>query len=154
MELVNINLRTRIAIILTPLTLLVVLAVPVMANHTPAHTACQGINNAGDTSCDNLEGAKSGINETVKSVINILLYAVGIVAVIMLIIGAVKYVVSGGDQQAVASAKNTIIYSIVGIVIAIMAFAIVNFVLGRVTTPTAGGIQTTDTLNLMVQKSL
>lgn len=138
MRAMRINLKSAAGTLLMTLIMLLFFygsVVPVWANHTPAHTACQGINAAGSTNCDDLEGAKSGINETVKNVINLLLYAVGIAAVIMLVIGAIKYVVSGGDQQAVASAKNTIIYSIVGLVIAIMAFAIVNFVLGRVSPP-------------------
>lgn len=63
-----------------------------------------------------------------KTVTNILLYIVGAVSVIMLIIGGIRYVVSGGDQQAVTAAKNTILYAIVGIVVAILAFAAVNFV--------------------------
>lgn len=70
------------------------------------------------------------VDSTIKNVINILLFVVGAAAVIMLIIGAIRYVVSAGDQQAVAGAKNTIIYAIVGIVVAVMAFAIVNFVIG------------------------
>lgn len=70
------------------------------------------------------------VEGTLQGVINILLFVVGAGAVIMLIIGAIRYVVSAGDQQAVAGAKNTIIYAIVGIVVAVMAFAIVNFVLG------------------------
>ena len=63
-----------------------------------------------------------------KTVTNILLYIIGAVSVIMLIIGGIRYVVSGGDQSAVTSAKNTILYAIVGIVVAILAFAAVNFV--------------------------
>lgn len=67
----------------------------------------------------------SGIFRTVT---NILLYLIGAVSVIMLIIGGLRYVVSGGDQSAVTSAKNTILYAIVGIVVAFLAYAAVNFV--------------------------
>lgn len=63
-----------------------------------------------------------------KKVINIMLFVIGAVAVIMLIYGGVKYVISGGAQDKVAEAKNTILYAIVGIVVAILAFAVVNFV--------------------------
>ena len=49
---------------------------------------------------------------------------------IMLIIGGFRYVVSQGDQQQVQSAKNTILYAVVGIVVAILAYAAVNFVIG------------------------
>ena len=47
----------------------------------------------------------------------------------MLIVGGIRYVVSGGDQSAVQGAKNTILYAIVGVVVAILAFAVVNFVI-------------------------
>jgi hypothetical protein len=59
---------------------------------------------------------------------NILLFLVGAISVIMLIIGGVRYVISGGDQNQVTGAKNTILYAIIGIVIAFLAFAAVNFV--------------------------
>jgi len=65
-----------------------------------------------------------------KTVTNVLLFIIGAVAVIMLIIGGIRYTVSGGDSGAVTSAKNTILYAVVGIIVAILAFAIVNFVLG------------------------
>lgn len=63
-----------------------------------------------------------------KSITNILLFLVGAISVIMLIIGGIRYVISGGDQNQVTSAKNTILYAIVGIVIAFLAYAAVNFV--------------------------
>ena len=50
----------------------------------------------------------------------------------MVIIGGVKYTTSGGDQAAVTSAKNTILYGIIGLVIAILAYAIVNFVISKI----------------------
>ena len=56
-------------------------------------------------------------------------FIVGIIAVIMLIIGGIKYVVSGGDSKKVTDAKNTVLYAIIGLVIAFLAFAIVNFVI-------------------------
>lgn len=59
---------------------------------------------------------------------NILIFLVGIIAVIMLIIGGIRYAVSGGDDSAVKAAKNTILYAIVGLIVAFLAFAIVNFV--------------------------
>ena len=61
---------------------------------------------------------------------SVLLFIVGAVAVIMLIIGGLKYVVSGGDASKVQSAKNTILYALVGIIVAILAYAAVNFVIG------------------------
>jgi len=69
-----------------------------------------------------------------QKVTNILLFLVGAISVIMLIIGGIRYVVSGGDQAAVTAAKNTILYAIVGIVVAFLAFAAVSFVTGSLKT--------------------
>ena len=64
-----------------------------------------------------------------RTVTNILLFIIGAVAVIMLVIGGIRYTISGGDQNQVTAAKNTILYAIIGIVVAILAYAAVNFVL-------------------------
>ncbi len=74
----------------------------------------------------------SGSSETpiFQTITNVLLFIIGGVSVIMLIIGGIRYTISGGDSSAVTSAKNTILYAIVGIVVALLAYAIVNFVLG------------------------
>ena len=68
---------------------------------------------------------------------NIALYVIGAISVIMLIWGGLRYILSGGDNKKVTDAKNTILYAIIGLIIAVLAFAIVNFVLnaiGSVTT--------------------
>lgn len=70
-----------------------------------------------------------GDNGVFKQITNTILYIVGIIAVIMLIIGGIRYVVSGGDAKKVTDAKNTVLYAIIGLVIAFLAFAIVNFVI-------------------------
>ncbi|MBQ3306545.1 hypothetical protein IJH02_03910 [Candidatus Saccharibacteria bacterium] len=64
---------------------------------------------------------------------NTVLYAVGIISVIMLIYGGLRYVISGGDNKKVTDAKNTILYAIIGLIISILAYAIVNFVINAVT---------------------
>ncbi len=68
----------------------------------------------------------------IQIVINVLLGTIGVVAVIMLIIGGFRYVLSQGDEKATKGAKDTILFAIVGIVVAILAFAIVNFVIGSI----------------------
>lgn len=66
-----------------------------------------------------------------STIANILIFLVGAIAVIMLIWGGLQYVISAGDSKRVESAKSTILYAIIGIVIAILAFAIVSFVTGQ-----------------------
>ena len=65
-----------------------------------------------------------------KTIANIMIFLVGAIAVIMLILGGLQYVISNGDSKRVESAKNTILYAIIGIVVAILAFAAVSFVTG------------------------
>ena len=63
-----------------------------------------------------------------EKITNVLLFLIGAISVIMLIIGGIRYVVSGGDQAQVTGAKNTILYAIIGIVVAFLAYAAVRFV--------------------------
>jgi hypothetical protein len=75
-----------------------------------------------------------GDDGTFTRITNIILYIVGIIAVIMIIWGGIRYITSGGDQKKVTDAKNTVLYSVLGLVIAILSYAIVNFVLNTVGT--------------------
>ena len=70
-------------------------------------------------------------------VTNILLFLIGVLSVIMLIFGGLRYVISGGNSSAVTAAKNTILYAIVGLIVAILAYAVVNFVINSLV-PTTG----------------
>jgi hypothetical protein len=127
-----------------PLKLLVVgglllsffLCVQIKTAHaqTAAEQVCAGLGAAvgGDGTCTDPEGSSS-LSDTVKNAINVLSLVVGIVAVIMVIIGGMKYVSSQGDSSGIASAKNTIIYALVGLIIVALAQVIVRFVLQRST---------------------
>lgn len=64
-----------------------------------------------------------------KNIINTILLVLGMIAVIMIIVGGIRYVLSNGESAQVQAAKNTVLYSVVGLVIAILSYAIVNFVL-------------------------
>ena len=79
--------------------------------------------------CDQCPRDLFGDAGVFKQITNTILYIVGIIAVVMLIIGGVKYLLSGGDAKKVTDAKNTVLYAIIGLVIAFLAFAIVNFVI-------------------------
>lgn len=79
--------------------------------------------------CDGCPADLFGSTGVFKQVTNTILYIVGVIAVIMLIIGGIKYVISGGDAKKVTDAKNTILYAIIGLVISFLAYAIVNFVI-------------------------
>lgn len=78
------------------------------------------------------QGSLSGaldVPTIIKDVVNTLIFFIGAISVIVIIIGGLRYVVSGGNAASVQGAKNTILYAVVGLVVAISAFAIVNYVL-------------------------
>ena len=67
----------------------------------------------------------------IKTAVNVLLWAVGILSVIMIIFSGFRYITSAGDASKTKSARSTLIYSVVGLIVAIMAWAIVNMVIKR-----------------------
>ena len=67
----------------------------------------------------------------IKTVVNVLLWAVGILSVIMIIFSGFRYITSAGDASKTKSTRSTLIYSVVGLIVAIMAWAIVNMVINR-----------------------
>ena len=68
--------------------------------------------------------------DLVKNIVNLLLTILGFIAVIMIIIGGIRYTTSNGDPANTKAAKDTVLYAVVGLVVAILAYAIVNFVVG------------------------
>ncbi len=82
-------------------------------------------------SCASDQQRAQSVPGGIKTAVNTLLYVVGIAAVIVLIIGGLRFITAGGNPQSVNSAKDSILYAVIGIVVAILAYAIVNFVLGQ-----------------------
>lgn len=111
-----------------------VLGPEVSAQETGA--ACRGVELTGGTCDGSGEGTLSNI---ITAVVDILSVIVGALAVIMIIVGGLRYITSGGDSSGTASAKNTIIYAVVGLLIVIFAQVIVNFAIEESTTPAGGG---------------
>lgn len=81
---------------------------------------------------DGMPAELVGVDGVFTKFSNIALYAVGAISVIMLIWGGLRYITSGGDSKKITDAKNTILYAIIGLVIAVLAFAIINFVLNTI----------------------
>lgn len=73
-----------------------------------------------------------GADGVINQFTNIVLYVVGFISVVMLIWGGIRYIISGGDNKKITDAKNTILYALLGLVIAFFAYAIVNFVLNAI----------------------
>lgn len=80
-------------------------------------------------------GCKSdapSLENVVINIINAVVGALALVAVIFVIVGGVNYMTSAGDSGKLQKAKNTILYAVIGLVICVLAFAIVNFVIVRI----------------------
>ena len=70
----------------------------------------------------------ASLNSVFGAIANALIFLVGAISVIMVILGGLRYVISMGNPDQVVRAKNTIVYAVIGIVVAISSYAIVNFV--------------------------
>ena len=99
---------------------------------------CGSCDAAGQSSCDPAQ-ATTNINDTITSVINLLSLAVGVVAVIMIIVAGFRYITSGGNEQTIATAKKTLLYALIGLAIAAVAQGIARFVLRETTNPNNTG---------------
>lgn len=126
-------IRTLIPSILTAVFSVAILAAPLVGAEAPIENGAQSARGDGQTA--DLFG-QAGIFRTIT---NVLLFLLGAISVIMIIIGGLRYVISGGNSTAVTAAKNTILYAIVGVIVALLAYAIVNFVLTSFSATDGGG---------------
>ena len=129
-------LRKIALIISVTLSLVLPLAVPVFSyaqGSNILHGLCSGADLVIDGPCNPVSSgdAEQRINKLIKTIINIFSSIVGIVAVIMVVFGGLKYITSGGNDSNVGAAKNTILYAIIGLVIVASAQVIVKFVLSK-----------------------
>lgn len=104
-------------------------AAPVYAGSS-YDAACEGIGLTGSDGCGS--DAESRVTTIITTVVDLLSWVVGIAAVIMIVLAGFKFVTSNGDSNGVASAKSTLIYALIGIVVVVLAQAIVAFVVTEV----------------------
>ncbi len=117
-----------------------ILAVPAVAVAQDNKAAvCQGVALTGGDCND--AGTGGSVDSIIKNAINIFSLLIGVASVIMIMVGGFKYITSQGDSGQTASAKNTILYAIIGLVVAAFAQIIVQFVLNRAkpAAPAGGG---------------
>jgi hypothetical protein len=98
-------------------------------------STCEGIKLATGGECE--DSGNASFSNLIKKVINILSILVGAVSVIMLIIGGFRYIISNGDSNSTKSAKDTIMYALIGLIIVLFAQIIVRFVWTNATNTTS-----------------
>ncbi len=112
-------------------------ALPLTAAASPASEVTDGLEAAGDSDAKNCgpEGSKRKctLGDSIKTITNVLLFVIGAVAVIMIILGGIRYTTSNGDSSQITAAKNTILYAVIGLVVALLAYAIIDFVIVQFT---------------------
>lgn len=118
--------RTLMSIALVAAVVAAPLVSPQLAFATDtAQQACNGVQAAGGGACGGGQ-----LEKFLKDIVNILLFVIGTISVIMIIVGGLRYVLSGGDAGSIKAGKDTVLYAIIGLVVAIMAYAITNFIIG------------------------
>ncbi len=103
---------------------------------TPVVSATNGINicsngNENSVYCQNKNTGETQVNGIIKTIVEVLLTAVGAISIIMIVIGGIMFALSSGDAQKAAKARNTVLYAVVGLAVSLFASAIVNFVFNR-----------------------
>jgi hypothetical protein len=132
----------KIKVILTAMILALAALAPLgymqvayAANTVSPETVNCGVENetipGGNTGCP-VQPLETSPQDMVMKIINIFSWVVGAISVIMIIVGGFKYITSGGNEKGVSSAKTTILYAIIGLVIVALAQIIVRFVLNFV----------------------
>lgn len=134
------NVITKVIIVLAvTLGTVLIIKTPSTVLAAAKDDVCSGIGSVSGTGGCSAPAGTPTPNKIVSAAINILSVVVGIVSVIMIIIGGIKYATSSGDANNISSAKNTIMYAIIGLVVAALAQVMVRFVLYRVSTACPSG---------------
>lgn len=106
--------------------------VPSSVGAVNVYDACSSSTNADSAVC---KSSGDKVDSILQTIINVTIYLIGIVSVIMIISGGYLYTTSSGNEAQVTKAKNTVTYAIVGLLVAISAYAIVNWVIFNVNSP-------------------
>jgi hypothetical protein len=90
--------------------------------------------NPGDTSvvCKATEDKLFGAGSLWNNILETFTFIIGGISVLVIIVGGIRYITSGGDQAGITAAKNTILYAVIGLVVAMLAYSIVHFVISNI----------------------
>jgi len=108
---------------------------PVAAENRPGWSICEELPEGDDY--DQLRAAagcgdRNTVDQRVGGAISVVIWAVAVVAVMMIIYGGMQYVLSSGDAGKTKKARDTILYAVIGLVVALMAQALVYFVFSAI----------------------
>ena len=122
-------MKQLLKILVTPALLLSTLfTAPVIVS---AVDVCSG-GNGSSLYCQNKSEGETKVKSTIGNVTNLLLMAVGAISIIMIVVGGILFALSNGDSSRVTKARNTVLYAAIGLIVSLLASAIVNLAFGRV----------------------
>lgn len=122
-------MKHLLKILVVPALLLGALfTVPVVVS---AVDVCSG-GNGSSLYCQNRSEGETKVKSTIGNVVNLLLMAVGAISIIMIVVGGILFALSNGDSSRVTKARNTVLYAAIGLIVSLLASAIVNMAFGRV----------------------
>ena len=96
----------------------------------PTSAGCPCALNSSSAACQDLS-KPDGLSNILKNATNIVLFIAGALAVIMIIYGSIRFMTAHGNEKQVKIARLIVTYSVIGLIIAILAYALVNFVLSN-----------------------
>ncbi len=118
----------RTSIILVVFVMSVLFLGGMASAQSSSEEVCKGVELVGGD-CKTDDSGK--VDNLVNDVVNVLTAVIGVISVIMIMIAGFKYITSGGDANKVSSAKDTILYAVIGIVVVVFAQVIVKFVINK-----------------------
>lgn len=112
------------------------LSLPLLAGGTAGAldifgTACDDATANSEVCQRSVTNPISGTEGVILRVVSILSFVIGVASVIMVILGGLKYITSNGDANSISSAKNTILYAIIGVIVAVFSRVIVQFIITK-----------------------
>jgi hypothetical protein len=109
------------------------LVAPVAITSSAVQAACTTPKDCVKEGADKADtGGPSDLPAFITNLVRVMLFIVGTISVVMIIYGGIKYSISAGDSSKITTAKNTIMYSVIGLVVSILAYAIISFVVANV----------------------
>jgi cytochrome bd-type quinol oxidase subunit 2 len=138
----NLNMKTKIIIPLIALLaswglgpIQSAIALDCSSQNLTAQESIQCGTNGASGNNQNADTATKRVNSTIDIVVNVLSAIVGVIAVIMIVFGGFRYITSAGNAEKAKTARNVILYAVIGLVIVALAQVIVKFTLNEATKP-------------------
>lgn len=125
------SLKAKLSLVVATLATVILLPSAALAAYDPYQVVCNNGGSGSNVCAGSGADPIAGEGGAIISITSILALIAGIISVIFLVYGGIKYITSGGDSSGVSSAKSTIVAALIGIVIAALARPLITFVIGK-----------------------